>query len=464
MPEITLDKAPKDVQDLFNKGLGAFERGNLDYAIDLLLACVEKEPGFLQARKFLRAAEMRKFKQKKKSNFFTHYISMLTGLPEYLKTMAMAKSGKPDEALISAEKLLRNDPLNPKFITFFAQAAGNANLPEAAIQTLEIARDHYPENISVLNWLGAFYQKTGRTSSARECFEKLSEICPSDPDAVKHLKDALALDSMSTDGWAVTAEKGGTYREIIKDTEEAQLLEQEAKAVKSEKDTDALVADALAKVQAEPENINYYRSLARLYVQKKMFNDAIAILNKAIEISRGDPELDAAMTSTRSRQFDYEISQLEEAGNSAGAETKKAEKQQFVFNDLQERVKRYPNDLKLRYDWGIMLLNNDYRNEAIQQFQMSQRSPKHRLKSLYSLAMCFKQKKQYDLAMDQLEKAGSETVTMDDTKKDILYELGEISEIMGNEEKSTEYYKQIYQVDIGYKDIAAKIERAYKTS
>ena len=52
-----------------------------------------------------------------------------------------------------------------------------------------------------------------------------------------------------------------------------------------------------------------------------------------------------------------------------------------------------------------------------------------------------------------------------DLKKDILYELGGILESTGHiQEAANQYYKEIYQVDIGYKDVAAKIEKSYKPS
>jgi len=157
MAEIDLDKTSQKVRDLFNKGFTAFERGNLDYAIDLLYACVKMEPALLQARKFLRAAEIRKFKQK--SNPLTRVISTIACLPLFLKTVAMVKSKNTNEALVSAEELLKDNPLNSRFIKVFAQAAVNANLPEAAIQTLEIARDHCPNNILIINWLGTLIRR-----------------------------------------------------------------------------------------------------------------------------------------------------------------------------------------------------------------------------------------------------------------------------------------------------------------
>jgi tetratricopeptide (TPR) repeat protein len=460
MAEVILDNVPSRIKNLFNKGFVAFEHGTLEYAIDLMFQCVVAEPGFLQARKFLRAAEIQLFKQKKTSAL-THKITFLKKLPLYIKTFMLLKRGKAMEALAEAEKLMRDDPLSVQFTRLFAEAAEAANLPEAAILTLEIARDYYPDNVSIMKLLGDSQRQSGNIKKARETFEKLAEMCPHDPTVIKALKDTLALDSLNRDGWEETQEKGGTYRELIKDTKEAILLEQEAKAVKSDKDADSLITDALAKIEAEPTNLNYYRSLARLYVQKKRYDDAIASLTRALEVARGDPEIDSTLSATRVQKFDHEIEQLREAGNTEAADAKEMEKIQFAFDDLQARVTRYPNDPKLRYDWGVMLFENEYVNEAIQQFQISQKSAKHRVSSLFYLGLCFKQKSQYDLAKEVLEKAMADISVMDATKKNICYELGEIWDLMGNHEKAVEYFKEIYRVDINYRDVTHKIDQEY---
>ena len=186
---MTAEQAPRQVKDLFNKGFTALERGNLDYAVDLLSSCVQMAPGFLQARKFLRAAEIKRQKTRKQDTELYHGLSLLGSLPAYLVALGRVKSN-PDATLMAAEKLLRKDAISLPFIKLFAQAASNAELPDAAIQTLEMAREHYPENILIINWLGSLYLKVGRTRSARECFEKLCQISPNDASAVKALKDA----------------------------------------------------------------------------------------------------------------------------------------------------------------------------------------------------------------------------------------------------------------------------------
>ncbi len=92
---------------------------------------------------------------------------------------------------------------------------------------------------------------------------------------------------------------------------------------------------------------------------------------------------------------------------------------------------------------------------------LGQRNPKNRVQALYYLGLCFKAKKQYDLAMDQLGTASAEILIMDSSKKDVLYELGQVSELMGDSAKAAEFYKEIYQSDISYRDVSQKIEDLY---
>ncbi len=461
MAEVTVDRVPRQVRDMFNKGCMAFERGNYEYAIDLLMACVEAVPGFLQARKFLRAAEIKLF-QEKKGSLFSRMTGGFSSMPTYMAAMAALKAGKAQNALTQAEKLLRNDPLNVKYIMLFADAAIAAGLPEAAVQTLEVARETYPDDADIIEHLGHLYTQLEQPKLARQTFERLCELRPHDPAAIKALKDATARESMSRDGWAKVAATGGSYREILKDTEETQLLEQKAKAVLTDKDIDSLIKEVLGRLQTDPDNIAHYRELGRLYTQKKDFEAAVEILTRAVEKNPGDPEIDAALANAKIAGMSARAEALRAEGKVQEAEALEMEREQFRFDNLNDRVRRYPHDLKLRYELGVMLFENDYLNEAIQQLQLAQRGLQQRVSALYYLGLCFKAKNQYDLAVEQLKKALSEVGTLDDRRKDILYELGQISETLGKREDAVSYYKQIYQMDIGYKDVAQKVEAAYQ--
>ncbi len=457
MAKLALEDAPKKVRDLFDKGFAAMERDNLDYAIDMFMAALDAEPRLFQARKFLRAAEVKKFK-KSGGGAIQHFASTLAGLPGLIAGYMQLKK-KPEQALRTAEKLLRSDPLNLTFIDFADKAAMAAGLPEVSVLNLEVAREAYPENNTVLRRLGDLYVSTEQHHEARQCFEELVHRLPNDQSAIKALKDAAALDTMQKGGWA----EAESFRDIIRDTKEAVQLERESKAVKTGSDLEELIQETKAKIDREPENINYKRALADLYARSEQFDKAIEILQAAADASgRADPQIDRMLSTVRVRQFDHDIAQLEAQGDAAGAEARRQAKDVFLLEDATDRVRRYPNDLQFRYELGVLLYERNQLNEAIQEFQLASRNPQRRIRSLYYLGLCFKQKSQLDLALEQLEKAASELNLMDDTKKDIVYEMGSICELMGNAAQALEHYKAIYAVDIRFKDVAQKIEQAYK--
>ncbi len=457
MAEVKLEDAPRKIKETFDKAFSAMERGNLDYAMDMFLNVLALEPRLLKAREYLRAAEVRKFKDKKGGGL-THALSTLQGLPGYLSGLSSLKKN-PLSAVQSAEKLLRLDPLNLMFINFFAQAALAAELPEAALQTLEIAKNHYPSNIPLLKWLSQLYLEQNDPRKARECTETLVKLCPNEPKFIKLLKDTVALDTMKQGGW----NEAGSYRDVMKDGQEAILLEQNSKAVKSSSDITSLIAELEHKIEREPDNVNYRRSLADLYVRAEKFDEALNTLKEAQEGSgRADPQVERAISAIRVRKFDHQIAQLQSSQDAAGADRLEKEKQAFMLEDAADRVHRYPNDLQFRYEYGVLLYERQQLDKAIEEFQLAQRNPQRRIRALYYLALCFKQKGQNDIALEQLEKAASELTIMDDTKKDILYEMALLCELMNKTDKAIAYLKEIYSVDIRYKDVSSKMEKFYK--
>jgi tetratricopeptide (TPR) repeat protein len=77
------------------------------------------------------------------------------------------------------------------------------------------------------------------------------------------------------------------------------------------------------------------------------------------------------------------------------------------------------------------------------------------------LAQCFAKRKMFDLAARTLQSAIKEKLVFDDEKKDLIYNLGCVFEGMGKKEEAVEQFKQIYETDIGYKDVAAKVDAFY---
>lgn len=458
MPEMSLEEAPRKAREHFEKGVAAMERNNLDYAMDMFDSALELAPSLLRARKYLRVAAIRKQKQGKVSSL-THAMSSLAGMGSVFQAQAQIKK-KPAEAVKLVERLLRKDPLNLQFVNLMVEAAKSAEMPEVAILTLEVAKENYGNNLDVLQTLGKLYQDQNRMHDARLVYEDLARLKPNEPSFIKMLKDATALDTMQRGQWE---DQTSDFRSKLKNKAEAVQLERQAKAVQSDRDIDVLISETQMKLTREPNNINYMRALADYLTKAGRLDEAMQILETAQEKSGGaDPQVDRQMSALQVRRFDDVIAQYEKAGDAAGAEEARTQKTAFLLDDAEDRVRRYPNDLQFKYELGVLYYDAGRHVEAIQQFQKSKSNPQRRIRSLYYMARCFKAKGQHDLAIEQLENANSELSLMDETKMDIIYELGSICETNGQVDRAAEYFKQIYAVDISYRDVAQKIEKSYK--
>ncbi len=458
MEEITLEQLPRKTRDLFEKAMAALERGNAGYALDMLKQVIAVEPRFLLARKNLRIAQVKAF-MATKPNAMTHQMASLKGAFTLMSAQGKLKKD-PKAALDGAEKLLQLDPLNLPFLKFFAQAAEAADMPEIAAQTLEIARPYFAKDVVFLRLLARLFIATNQPSGAKDCYAAVAELLPNDQVAIKNLKDAAALDTMKSGGWN---DMKSDFRSKLKDQKEAIRLEQQAKAVKGETDVGALITERLKDIQREPQNMNFRRALADLYVRAERFDDALQALDDATKAAgRTDPQLERTASSIKVKKFDAAIAAAKAAGDEATAAATEQKKSQFLYDDAKDMVQRYPNDLQFRYEFGVQLFLREQFTEAIEEFQLAQRNPQRRTRALYYLALCFTEKGQLDIAFEQLQKAASELTIMDETKKDVVYQMGLLADQMGRKDEAIAFFKEIYGVDIKYRDISQRIEAAYQ--
>lgn len=454
------DQTAQQAQNFFNKGNAAFERGNFEIAIDLLMQCVSLSPGFSRARKMLRATQIAKFRKEKKSGFSLKLQDVNAAVMR-MKIAGLLKAGKTESALIECEKLLAMNPLHSQNVELAVEVAEASGHPEAALFTVEAAYENNPDDMQLLRRVADYYMAVGDYVKARDAYVKLNAYLPNDQVIFKQLKDAEARVTMAA-GWEEAAGKKDAYRDLIANKDQAKKLDMQAKAVVAGADADALIDEARARIEQEPNNLNYYRALARLLSQNKRFDEAVEVLESARKVNAADPELDRAITVTRISAFEVKIDALKAAGDAEGAAEMETEMNQFIFDDLSARVQRYPNDLKLRYELGMQYFKYGYYDDAIGQFQLSQRSPKERIESLYYLAMCFAHKGQRDMAVMQLETANEQLPIMDDLKKKVVFSLGKLAEEAGDIERAFGYYKDVYGADISFEDISTRMERIYK--
>ena len=395
---MAVDLAQK-AQNFTNRGRQALETGRYELAVDMLMEAVSAAPDVLETRKLLRAAQIANFRKNGKAGFGAKLGYMMARQ----KIMGLVKKGKGAEAMAEAEKLLCQNPLDPDNIEAAVKAAEADGKADHAAITIEAAYECSNKDPSLLERVATYYTMAKRWDKARDAYRKLSDMKPGDQRVMQLLKNAEAQATMSA-GWTQTAGKKGGFQNLIANKEQAAKLDAANKAVVSGDDAELLIAEKLKQIEAEPKNMNARRALARIYVQGKRYYEAIDVLQQAIEASGTmDPELDRMLSQTKIQYYEQQVEELRAQGREDEALQLEGEKNQFVFDDLAQRVERYPNDLHLRFELGKQYFTYGYYEDALTHLQLAQKSPKDRLWALYYLAMCFLNQGQTDMAVMQLE-------------------------------------------------------------
>ena len=440
-------------QNFTNRGRQALETGRYELAVDMLMEAVSAAPDILETRKLLRAAQIANFRKNGKVGFGAKIGNMMARQ----KIMGLVKKGKGVEAMAEAEKLLCQNPLDADNIEAAVKAAEAAGKPDHAAITIEAAYECSNKDPSLLERVANYYAIAKRWDKARDAYGKLASMKPGDQRVMQLLKNAEAQATMNA-GWEQTAGKKGGFQNLIANKEQAAKLDAANKAVVSGDDAELLIQEKLKQIEAEPKNMNARRALARIYIQGKRFYEAIDVLQKAVEASGTmDPELDRMLSQTKIQYYDQQIDALRAEGREEEAVAMEGEKNQFVFDDLAQRVERYPNDLHLRFELGKQYYTYGYYDDALTHLQLAQKSPKDRLWALYYLAMCFLSQGQNDMAVMQLEAARDSLPTMDELKKKVVYQLGLCAEGAGDLEKAYQYYKDVYSSDVGFEDLSERM-------
>jgi tetratricopeptide (TPR) repeat protein len=449
------------------KAVAAIEMRNFPYAISLVQGILKREPEFLTGRQLLRRAEITRWRAEKKS-----FLNISTASLSVIKAQRELKRD-PQRAVELLEKVLEDEPFNRQANLLLKQASVAAAWPEIGVMALETLLEEKPRDTKILHELGRLYHDLGQSDREVEVYNRITEIDPVDAEALRLGKDAAARASMKSGGWT----QAESYRDLIKDKEAAISLEQQSRMQLTGESLDQQIAELYQHHAADPQNVDLARRLGVLYEQKDDLETAAAWLQYAADLTHGsDSGLTHKLADVQMKISDRAIAQMEATlaqlePNAPGyperiaeLELAKRTRAALVVDESRARVERNPTDLQLRFDLGQHLLIAGRYREALPELQRARQNPNARLKAMMLLGRCYRELGMLDLAAHQLEEAAREIISMDATKKEIVYELGLVYERMGETEKSIRCMKQIYEADYGYRDVAQRVEESYARS
>lgn len=451
--EIGHGDLPKNLSDLVLKADAAIEQNNLGYAVKLLISVLKLEPGYVEGRKKLRAAEFKVAGPPKKKGLF--------GGGGVGKLKGQAKKD-PVGTLDAIEKELEKDPYNAAANDLLFDAAFAANMLDTAALGLETIRKATPENTKLLHKLATFYENRDMPDDAAAVYKDIVKADPTDTDAVKGEKDMTARASM-----ARSQDASGKFK--TKDDEEALRIEKASREALTQDQLEERRDQLVNEYHEDTNNFDVVKRLAAVYENLEEWEMAQEMYAWAYNLSAGDVALQMKANNMKDRRGEDEIKNLEarvaenpddEDARSALDEYQKSRIAAQV-DERQKRVEQNPTDPQLRYDLGQALYHAGEHSDAIPHLQQATRNPHIRTRVLLLLGRTFDAKGMSDMAIKQLTDANSELTVMDKVKKEILYELGLIHEKVGNKDDALGCFKQIYEVDYGYRDVAQRVEQSY---
>jgi tetratricopeptide (TPR) repeat protein len=462
MAEKTVNEVAREARTLFNKATEAVQRENLDYAITLFNQLLEREPAFYDCRKALRQAQVQKAGTAG-TGFFKKMLSVGGSSPQVAKAQMTLRSN-PAGAMAIAEHILNSDPNSSAAHRILVEAAAALELPRTAVLSYETLVKNSPKDKKLVIEYAHAVSDIGEGTRAERLLMDLMRDYPNDNDLNQALKNLSARKTLDEGGYAALESGEGSYRDILKNKDEAVALEQQNRVHKSEDVAANLIAEYESRLPAEPNNMKLMRDLAELHTQKNQFDQALAYYEKIKRSDMGnDSSLDQAITNTKLRQLDQKISEINPfAPNHAElVAALKQEKADFQLAEGQKRVERFPTDMGIRYEMGVLYFQAGKINEAAAEFQKAKNNPHKQVPALNYLAQCFTKKRMYDMAARNFQTAIELKPILDEEKKDLIYNYGSVLEIMGKKAEAIDQFKILYESDMGYRDVAAKVDAFY---
>ncbi len=450
-----------DAELLFVRGKDAVDHGNIEGGLAVFLDILREFPDHLNSRLVLRGLALQKFAAKggglsaKVSGFFKGLGPLLL----------MHLTGNPRKISIACERFLVNYPTNVHVLSKLGSACRNLGCNAAAASTLEFARQQAPGSIKVLKSLAEAFVANKEHQKALRCYEQVLQRKPSDRTMRDRMKNIAATGHMVES----KIEQSESYREQIRDKEEAETLEQEQHIVRTEDQIEASIAHVQKQLQENHEDESLLIKLGELYERQFKNDFAMQAYKKAYELSR--------KFSVRQRMGNLRIKVLKEIEGrmkkaadaqpdneelKAKADKAHQTRLDFCLKEFELRQKQYPTDLNIAYHLGEYYLekeDQDSLQKAITLFQRAANDGRLTGSARYMLGLSFaRDEKTRGMAIGQFERALSYLPSLvGDRAKEIQYHMAKIYEEEGNTEKAAKIYKQICEIDASYRDVLDKV-------
>lgn len=440
-----------DFSKHIEKAEEAQRRRNYDYAIEVYRQLLDIDADLGQARAGLRQALKKRYEAKKGSRF----LRAIGGAMPLATAKTLRKAGKHNACAKALESYLATNPVDVEGNMMLGMSLEDAGHFKSALSVYEFVAEIAPKNSEALKRAGAMMYRGGEHLKALDYYERALQADPRDQEALKARKDLAAETALTGGGY----ENVSHSRERMVDKDEAQALERSKRTFMSEEDLREELERAEARYAASSSDPDLMLELAGLHERLKDHEAALDLVERALSYRKGSFELLSRAGDLRAKVLKKAIARAGKQGDEAEATRLENELAEADVADFKQRVALHPADTALRVQYGKRLMRSEDFDSALTEFQKAVADPRTESDARFHMAQCFQRKGFGDLARAEYERTLAGAKGSNERSKEILYNLGAIAEADGNSQEARSFYARVYEVDIGYRDVASKMEQ-----
>jgi len=448
-----------DVDKHIEKAEEAVRRRNYDFAISLYLQLLQISPNNQKARSGLYEAALRQHdrkrggKGKKKSG---------GGIGSSLGILMRTGGRKDPNAVIAAcDKMLARNPRDVTALERLGYAASKAGHIEAAVFAFGKLLELKSDDLQAAKNLGRLQQRLGDIEDALKSYDRALQINPGDQESIKARKDLAAEAAIRGHGYA----EARSTMDLLKDKDQARELELTERVVLDKQGISEALARVQERIKESPDDRKLLNRLGELLEQKGDLAEAREVFARLLALEPNNFDHRERIGDLKIREQEVVQERLDrDEPDSEAAAAAKHDLEQLKVTEFTWRVEEHPTDLPQRFRFGEALYQVGRWDDAVAEFQKTVKDPRKRLDSQVMMANAFMKKGMLDLAAKQLERALEHAGDGTRRAMQIRYNLGLILEKQGKREEARGEYMLVYERDINFRDVKARLESLEKKS
>ncbi|MCA9259320.1 MAG: tetratricopeptide repeat protein [Planctomycetales bacterium] len=459
------------LQKVFERGLACVEKGDHDYAHQLLAQCVVEDPASdIYLKGFLDNLR-KKYGNSKKG-------AKLAALKIKSHRTALSKASEKGDwtaAFTAGCAALALNPWDVTTLLALAAACGELHIDECRLIYLRAALDVDGKNPTVNREAALALSQMGQFDQAIACWHRVEQAKPHDEEALQ------AISRLSVEK---TIRQGGYDPELLGGSADGENRGGQRTSVaglsrgKAPSDHDAPSDDDApplspeerlkAKIAADPADIESYLGLVDVLLHEDRLDEAAPVLQRAAQAAGGGDlrvhqrmeilQIRAAQRQVEQAHRHFEHEETDEARELY--RRAKLHAQQVELEIVNARAQREPGNPRLQWDLGVHLKRAGKLKEAIQAFQAARSDAKRKASISLELGECFQKIEQYKLALSNYEQAITASDGEDDeTRKLALYRAGVLATGLRELDRAERHLSELAGLDFGFRDVAERLDK-----